>query len=182
MSQAHTSGLRSSEGSAHSRFRLAPTALVRRWPRHTPADRTGLVKVEHAPDCCSKACCQVMVNLQAFSCLGPGCSAQPRIRVQDAHDTMLGLRWRPMEGQGIVSSAASCLTLGGHHCSGTGTGSPSGLAQGTISLALGCFQGLASAHHRGWRRARRRTPPCAAPPSTARHAGPAACPGSPGAR
>ena len=33
----NTSGLRSAEGSAHSRLRLTPTALVRRWPRRDPS-------------------------------------------------------------------------------------------------------------------------------------------------
>ncbi len=32
-----TSGLRSRVGFSHSRFRFAPTALVRRWPRHVPS-------------------------------------------------------------------------------------------------------------------------------------------------
>ena len=32
-----TSGLRSRVGSAHSRLRLEPTALVRRWPRQVPS-------------------------------------------------------------------------------------------------------------------------------------------------
>lgn len=32
-----TSGLSSAEGAAHSRFKLAPAALVRRWPRNTPS-------------------------------------------------------------------------------------------------------------------------------------------------
>ena len=118
MSSARTSGLRSREGSAHSRFRFAPTALVRRWPRHTPADRNKWlntdVKVQQRTTLFPDKALPGEGQYAGFWHLGilvPGDSAHPSVRVQDVDDTVPGLRCRPMQAQGIVSSAASRLTL-----------------------------------------------------------------------